>query len=96
MKKLLMVVLACLLMVVATGCEEVEEPDALEPVIRIVPGSYYTAGHVITDDGNIWDFSQDIISEAPSYDNEPVYALIDDAGTPDHIYDDEIIGLVGR
>ena len=33
-------------------------------------------------------------SEAPSYDDEPVLAVFDDAGTPDDIYDDEIVGLV--
>lgn len=90
MKKLFITALVALCL---TGCSVTTEPEA---VIRIVPGHYYTSGEVITEDGNIWGFSQDIISEAPSYDNEPVYALIDDAGTPDHIYDDEIIGLVGR
>lgn len=27
---------------------------------------------------------------------EPVYVLMYDASTPDNIYDDEIVGLVGR
>ena len=29
-----------------------------------------------------------------SYDHQPIFALIDDNGTPDHIYDDEVYGLV--
>ena len=54
----------------------------------------YKDGEVITEDGNIWGYSQDIISEAPSYDDESVLAVFDDAGTPDNIYDDESVGLV--
>lgn len=65
-----------------------------EPVMYIAAGWYYTDGEVITEDGNIWGYSQDIISEQPSYDDEPVLAVFDDAGTPDNIYDDEIVGLV--
>ena len=57
-------------------------------------GRYYTSGEVITNDGNIWDYQTDIISEEPSYDAEPVYAVFDDNGTPDNIYDDAVLGLV--
>ena len=49
---------------------------------------------MVTEDGNVWEYSQDIISEMESYDHEPVFALIDDNGTPYDIYDDEIYGLV--
>lgn len=65
-----------------------------EPVMYIAAGWYYTCGEVVTENGNIWGYSQDIISEQPSYDNEPVLAVFYDAGTPDNIYDDEIVGLV--
>lgn len=57
-------------------------------------GRYYTCGEVITDDGNIWEYSQDTISEAPAYDNEPVYVVFNDMSTPDYIYDDEVVGVV--
>jgi hypothetical protein len=88
MKKLLIAVLTGLCL---TGCSPAVET---EPTMYIVPGRYYTSGEVITEDGNIWGYSQDIISDSPSYDDEPVYALIYDAGTPDNIYDDEVVGLV--
>ena len=82
-----------------TGCSKnnvvVEEPTAtVESTTYMLAGRYYTSGTVITEDGNMWGYSQDIISEKPSYDNEPVYALINDMGTPDNIYDDEVLGCV--
>lgn len=92
MKKLLIAVLATLCL---TGCSARSE-SKVEPEMYIASGHYYTRGEVILDDGNIWDYSQDIISDAPSYDNEPVYVLMYDAETPDYIYDDEIVGLTGR
>lgn len=88
MKKLLIIALATLCL---TGCSAKVETEA---EMYIAPGHYYTSGIVITLDGNTWEYSQDIISEAPSYDNEPVFALIYDARTPNYIYDDEIVGLV--
>jgi hypothetical protein len=93
MKKLLIAILVTLCL---SSCA-VDEPMAKpEPEMYIASGHYYTSGEVITEDGNIWGYSQAIISDAPSYDNESVYALMYDAGTPDYIYDDEIVGLVGR
>ena len=88
MKKLLLAALAFLFL---AGCGTKHEP-----IMYIAEGHYYTSGKVITEDGNVWGYSQDIISEEPSYDDEPVYALIYDAGTPDYIYDDEVVGLVCR
>ena len=74
-----------------TGCSQ---KGNLEHTTRIVSGRYYTSGEVITEDGNVWGYSQDIISERESYDNEPIFALFDDNGTPENIYDDEIYGVV--
>ena len=74
-----------------TGCQKQPEPEHSS---YIVSGRYYTSGEVITQDGNVWGYYQDIISEDPSYDNEPVFAIFDDNGTPDNIYDDEIYGVV--
>lgn len=90
MKKIIIAVLAALCL---AGCGSIAEA---EPIMYIMPGHYYTAGKVVTEDGNAWGYSQDIISDEPSYDNEPVYVLIYDAGTPNDIYDDEVVGVVGR
>lgn len=90
MKKLLIAVLAGLCL---TGCGRAIET---EPAMYIVSGHYYASGEVITEDGNIWGYSQAIISDEPSYSDEPVYVLMYDAGTPDNIYDDKVVGLVGR
>lgn len=74
-----------------TGCSQ---KGNLEHTTYIVSGRYYTSGEVITEDGNAWGYSQDVISERESYDNEPIFALFDDNGTPENIYDDEIYGVV--
>lgn len=58
---------------------------------------YFTAdlqGQVVTEDGNLWDYTQDTISDKPSYHNEPVIVVFDDNSTPDIIEDDKILGLV--
>lgn len=73
------------------GCQGKEE---VEHTTYIAQGRYYICGEVVTEDGNIWSYSQDIISERESYDYEPVFALIDDNGTPSEITDDEIYGVV--
>ena len=102
MKKIIALVSIALCL---TGCQQQQEPEYPteteyvsyeEPTHTsyIVSGRYYTSGQVITQDGNIWDYSQDTISEKESYDNEPVFAIFDDNGTPDDIYDDELYGLV--
>ena len=74
-----------------TGCSQ---KGNLEHTTYIVSGRYYTSGEVVTEDGNVWIYSQDIISERESYDHQPVFALFDDNGTPENIYDDEIYGVV--
>jgi len=81
-----------------TGCNTkgnvVTEFYPVEHTTYITSGRYYTSGEVITEDGNVWGYSQDVISERESYDNEPIFALFDDNGTPENIYDDEIYGVV--
>lgn len=77
-----------------SGCTQAPKATPAESTTYITAGRYYTDGTVVTEDGNVWDYTQDIISEKPSYDNEPIYALFDDAGTPENIYDDEVLGLV--
>ena len=74
--KILLILLASLCL---TGCTATETPE-----IYVMPGVYYD-DEVITEDGNIWGYTQDDISE-----NENVYVLFCDNGTKDNIYDDEI------
>lgn len=94
MKEKLIIIILTLLCLV--GCAPTE--TEIDHTIYIMSGRYYfnadIQGQVVTDDGNVWDYTQNIISEEPSYHNEPIYALLDDNGTPDNIYDDEILGLV--
>lgn len=57
-------------------------------------GRYFTDGTVITDDGNVWDYATDTISDQTPTDAMPIWAGFDDNGTPDDITDDIILGLV--
>lgn len=94
MKKLLSILF--LAAIILTGCSTTTEepiPEA-EHIRYTAHGRYYTEGKLITDDGNIWSYSQDIISDEPSYNYQPVYIGFDDNGTPDDISDDIVLGLV--
>ena len=102
MKKLLTMTLMLTVMMI-TGCTMPEESvvtttTTVESVMYFAHGRYYfnadLQGQVVTDDGNVWEYTQDIISDEPSYHNEPVIVCFDDNGTADDIYDDSIIGLV--
>lgn len=78
--------------------EPVQETTAVEETVvesqtYLLAGRYYTCGELHTKDGNVWEYSQELINEKPSYDNQPVFALIDDMGTGNQ-HDDVIIGLV--
>ena len=92
MKKILAVSLIALSLC-GCGSNTISEP-AVEHSTYYQSGRYYISGEVITNDGNIWGYQTEIISEDPSYDAEPVYAVFDDNGTPDNIYDDVVLGLV--
>ena len=82
MKKLLIAVLAVLCL---CGCAEPGHKT------YTTSGNYYTVGEVITEDGNVWGFDQSDFYE----DGQSVKVIMDDAGTPDYIYDDEIIAIIG-
>ena len=100
--------LACVFALLClSGCKTAEaeldiiapaEVSATETTIvytrYVAAGRYYTSGQLITNDGNVWSYTQDIISEMKSYDHQPVYAVIEDNGTPNNICDDEVCGLV--
>lgn len=100
MKQLIKITTLLLILVSLAGCTKSnaskgvsQEAEAVH-TRRTETGRYYTDGTVITADGNIWGYTQDIISDKPSYNNQPVYAVLDDNGTPDEITDDIILGLV--
>lgn len=79
MKKLILIALIALSL---TGC-------TTQPTVYTAAGWYYTCGEIITEDGNIWDYNAD------GFENEqPVSVIFDNMGTPDYIYDDEIVMLI--
>ena len=80
------------LSVLLTGCSDA--PTEVEHTRYAIQGRYYTLGICEDVNGNIWEYSTDTISKLNVYDAMPVYICLDDAGTPDSIYDDEVLGLV--
>lgn len=94
------IIIAALFMSLLSGCGatafKAVEPkvEEVEHIYYFTEARYYTNGEVITNDGNVWNYSTDIISDKPSYDNEPILAGFDDNGTPNDIVDDIIVGVV--
>ena len=87
MKKLLISAMIAL----SLFCGAVASKPMPEPQVRTMPGQYYACGEVVTEDGNAWGYTSEAI------DHEClVYVVFNDAGTPDNIYDDEIIELIAR
>ena len=97
MKKAIIAIMGASMLLAGCSASEVPEKKIQAPAVEaktyIMSGRYYTSGELFTEDGNAWEFSQDVISEEPAYDNEPVFALFNDMGTANK-YDDEILGLV--
>ena len=87
MKKL--TVILALLTLLLTGCTT-EKPHTYYTAY----GRYYTDGTVITNDGNIWEYSTDTISDQIPTDNMPIWIAFDDNGTSNDITDDIILGTV--
>lgn len=81
-----------------TAIEDLVEIKAVESENYFVKGRYYMNAdlqwEVITEDGNVWSYDQDIISDSPRYHTEPVYVCFNDNYTPHTIYDDIVLGLV--
>lgn len=90
LKKMMIPVIA--LSVLLTGCSNVK-PE-VEHTRYVVQGRYYTNNICEDTTGNLWEYSTDTVSNTAVYDSMPVYICLDDAGTPDNIYDDEVLGLV--
>ena len=75
-----------------SGCGTAE-PE-VEHTCYALQGRYYVEGICEDTNGNIWGYTTDVVSKRQPYDGMPVYICFDDAGTPDNIYDDEVLGLV--
>ena len=85
MKK--MMITALLASALLSGCAATEEHH-----YYAASGYYYTDGTIITDDGNIWDFQTDAITE-----NETrVKVVFDNNGTPKIITDDIIRNVTAQ
>ena len=54
-------------------------------------GIYYDGGVIVTDDGNEWEIEPENVK-----DGTPIVVAFDDAGTPNNIYDDEILEIAER
>ena len=91
MKKILSLAVIGCTIATLVGCATTEEPKV--HTRYVTQGYYYADGTVTTEDGNIWDYHTDTISDKPSYDHQAVNVGFDDNGTPDDITDDIILGL---
>lgn len=93
MKKLLALALVVGAFLMTTGCSPKVEREP-ESQRYTAYGRYYINGTVTTDDGNVWEYSTDSISDKTPTDAMPVWVGFDDNGTPDIVEDDIILGLV--
>lgn len=80
--------------IMSTGCTKSDPMPQVESTRYTAYGRYYTDGTVTTNDGNVWDYAADTISDRTPYDAMPIWIGFDDNGTPDDITDDIILGLV--
>lgn len=88
-------ILPAIVLLFLTGCGNTQAPaPEVEHTRYTAQGRYYTLGICEDVNGNVWEYSTDVISKINVYDAMPVYICFDDAGTPDNIYDDEVLGLV--
>lgn len=90
MKKLIALTLMVGAFLMTIGCTKTE---IVEITKYTAYGRYYTDGTVITDDGNIWSYATDIISDKTPYDGMPIWVGFSDNGTSDRVEDDVILGV---
>jgi hypothetical protein len=99
MKKILTVILILCTTFALIGCTT----EKAEPQTYTAYGRYYTnievegigiIEGVITDDGNVWEYHTDTISDRTPSDAMPVWVGFNDNGTPADITDDIVLGLV--
>ena len=83
---------ALALSILLTGCGSAQ--PKVEHTRYTTQGKYYTLGVCEDVNGNVWEYSTDTISKLTVYDAMPVYICLDDAGTPNNIHDDMVLGLV--
>ena len=91
MRKILTFALAAT-MSLTVGCTTTKEKA--QSAQYTAYGRYYTNGTVITNDGNEWIYSTDIISNKIPCDGMPIWIGFDDNATPNDITDDIILGVV--
>lgn len=77
-----------------SSCSTAEPEPEVEHTRYALQGRYYADGICEDINGNLWGYTADMVSKQQPYDGMPVYICFDDAGTPDNIYDDEVLGLV--
>lgn len=90
MNKALRVIISLGAAITLVGCATAIEPEHTQYVAQ---GRYYTAGTVVTTDGNVWNYATNTISDKIPFDGMPINVGFDDNGTPDNIYDDIILGV---
>lgn len=84
MKKKIVLALLGATMLLA-GCTKQPEPE-----MYIASGYYYAGGEIVTEDGNVWEYTSETFD-----DDFPVNVLFDNNGT-ETIYDDIIVGIVNK
>lgn len=72
-------------MILMVGCEKQVEQE-----VYIMSGHYYANGEIITEDGNVWKYTNEIFD-----DSFPVNVLFDNNKTAS-IHDDIIIGITNK
>lgn len=94
MKKLISIALAGTI-ALTVGCSpKAESTPKVEPTKYTAYGRYYTDGTVITNDGHVWGYKTNHISDRTPTDHMPIWIGFSDNGTPNDITDDIILGVV--
>jgi hypothetical protein len=93
-KTILALTLSVGVILMTIGCTKTPEVEPQPHTRYTAYGRYYTDNTVITNDGNIWDYHTDTISDKTPTDAMPVWIGFDDNATPNDITDDIILGLV--
>lgn len=106
MKKLIALTLAVGAFFMTTGCRKESKLVSIQDIGSrnyTAYGRYYKSikledlkefEGIITNDGQAWRYSADIVSGEAVYDGMPILAGFSDNATPAYIEDDAVIGIV--